>query len=236
MIKKLAFTAAALALFSTAAEARSTQLFAGTSLTEDSNYTYIGGVTALNSDLDKDGFLARALFGAGGYDYSRSPAPSIDGDVVSGDLMVGYQTFLAKNALTASRLTLFIGADYQNHDLSPADPANDVDGSEAGFKTQLEAEFKPTDSTQLDILGSYSTAYDTYWVKTQFGCNGLGVNIGPELTFLGNEAFDQQRYGVFVNQINLASTLELGVSAGYADSSRRGDNGLYGEIGLSYSF
>ena len=236
MLKNLLLAAAALAVFSNSAEAKSTSIFAGTSFTEDSDYTYIGGVTALNSDLDKDGFLARALIGAGGYDYSRTPSPSVDGDVISGDIMVGYQKFFGDNPLTASRITLFAGIDHQNHDLSPNDPANQVNGSETGFKTQLEAEFKPTKTTQFDILGSYSTAFDTYWVKTQFGCNALGVNIGPELAFLGNEAFDQQRYGLFVNQINLVNTLDLGISAGYADSSRRGDNGLYGEVGLTYSF
>lgn len=236
MLKNILLAGVALTLLSNTAEARSTQIFAGTSLTEDSHYTYIGGITALNSDLDKDGFLARALIGAGGYDYSRSPAPSIDGDITSGDLMVGYQKFLAQNALTASRLTFLVGIDYQNHDLSPNDPANDVNGSETGLKGQIESQFKPSASTQLDIAGSYSTAYDTYWIRTQFGCDALGVNIGPELTFLGNEAFDQQRYGAFVNKITLVNSLDLGISAGYSDSSRRGDNGLYGEVGLSYSF
>ena len=236
MFKKLALTVATVALLSTAAQARSTSIFAGTSLTEDSDYTYIGGVTALNSNLDSDGFLVRALIGAGGYDYSRAPLSNVEADLISGDVMVGYQTFLGKNAITASRLSLYVGVDHQDHDLSPNDPANDVNGSETGFKTQLEAEFKPTTSTKLDVLGSYSTAFDTYWVKTQLGCNSLGVNVGPELAFLGNEAFDQARYGVFVNEISLASTLDLGVSAGYADSSRRGDDGLYGEVGLSYSF
>ena len=236
MLKKLALTAFTFALLSTNANAGSTSIFAGTSLAEGSNYTYIGGVTALNSNLDKDGFLARALVGVGGYDYSRAPSSDVNGRIVAGDVMLGYQTFLAKNPLTATRLTFYVGVDHQDQHLSPYDPASNVRGPETGVKGQIEAAFQPTTHTNLNVLGSYSSAYDTYWLKTQYGCNELGVNIGPEVVLLGNKAFDQQRYGAFVNEIPLASSLSAGISGGYSNSARRGEDGLYGEVGLAYSF
>ncbi|NBX04075.1 MAG: cellulose biosynthesis protein BcsS [Alphaproteobacteria bacterium] len=235
MFKRFLLTSA-IALASTAAHAESTLVFTGASFTEDSYYTYLGGVTALNHDLGKDGFLVRASGAWGEYSYDRTGTTSVDGDVGAGDLMVGYQHFFAAaNAFKGGRVTLYVGGDYQNHDLNTVDTLNPVRGSEGGLKGQADLSLNLIDKVSLDLNGSYSGAFNTYWSKAQLGYDINGIKVGPEASFLGSESYDQQRYGAFVKGIDLG-VAKLGGSAGYADSIRRGNDGAYGEVGLSFTF
>ncbi len=221
----------ALVLASSSANAAGSQVFTGVSFTEDSYYSYLGGVTALNGDLHRDGVLLRASGAWGEYSYSRTGNTDVDGDITAGDLMIGYHAFMGKNCAT-----LFVGGDYQNHDLSPNDTLNRVNGSELGLKAQAEVSLSVTDNVGLDLIGSYSGAYNTYWSRAQLGYNLGNVTVGPEVAALGSESYDQQRYGVFVKDIAIGSA-KLGASAGYVNSERRAaDDGAYGEVGLSFAF
>ena len=234
MFKK--FIIPALLLASSAAHADSNLVFAGASATQDSYYTYLGGVHALSGDLGKDGFLLRASGAWGQFTYDRPSASDVDGDVAAGDLMIGYQKFIAAgDLLQGARLTLYVGGDYQNDHLSPKDYANPVRGSEFGLKGQAEASVNLLSSVSLDLSGSYSGAYNSYWSKGQLGYDISGIKFGPEVAFMGSESYDQQRLGAFVKDIPLGM-VKLGASAGYADSARRGKDGAYGEVGLSTTF
>ena len=237
MFKKIALTTVATIAFSAAAQAESTLIFTGGSFTEDSYYTYLGGTHAINGDIKKDGFLIRFSGAYGEYEYGRPSTTDVNGDVAAADAMLGYQVFSG-----AHRFTLYVGGDYQDHDLSPLDTLNPVRGNEFGLKGQAEAILTLAESTKLDLAGSYSGAFDSYWSKAQLGqsLNSLmdcscDVKVGPELTFLGSESYDQQRYGAFVKDIALGQA-SLGASAGYAHTEGRGEDGAYGEVTLSITF
>jgi hypothetical protein len=231
MLRRIALSAIAVLTMTAAAKAERTLLFTGGSFTENSFYAHVGGVHAFSGDLKKDGFLLRATGAFGGYDYDRPGTTSVDGDVYAFDLMGGYQFFAQNN-----RFSFYVGGDYQNHDLSPNDVGNPVRGDEFGVKAQAEASLHFTPQLSLDVIGSYSSAFDTYWSKLQPGYHFGKVVAGPKASFMGSESYDQQRYGVFVKDIMLGNALSLGASAGYAETEGRGEDGAYGEVALSWSY
>ncbi|MBV1886162.1 MAG: cellulose biosynthesis protein BcsS [Parvibaculaceae bacterium] len=109
------------------AHAEGNKVWTGVSVMEDSYYAYIGGVKAFNDDLDTDGFLMRASFGFGGYEYDTVAVAGgeVEGDQMSGDIMIGYQW-----VGDTDRFAIYVGGSIEDHDLEPSDPNNGVNGSE----------------------------------------------------------------------------------------------------------
>jgi len=224
----------ALALAPSLANAESTLAFTGFSVSPDSWYTHVGATTAINHDIYKDGFLLRGSVGGGEYDYNA--ASKINGDVVATDLMVGYQHYFTTSLSSkSSRMTGYIGGDYQNHDLSPNDPAARVNGSEFGLKGQAELVLNLSDKIVADLVGNYSNAFDTYWSRSRLSYDFGPVAIGPEATFMGSKSFDQQRFGAFAN-IPLVKNVVGSIGGGYSDAKRRGEDGGYADISISCIF
>lgn len=239
MHMKKIITFLAVALSSAAAHAESTQIFTGGSFLKDSSYGYLGAVTALNGNIGRDGYLLRASGGYGKYTYDRGLLTSdVDGRVKQGDLMVGYQKFFAAPSVLSKggRITGYIGGDLQDHNLSPSDIRNKVSGNEAGAKAALELLFNFTDTISAEAMGSYSTAFETYWSRGRLGYHCPKATFGPEVSFLGNESFDQQRIGAYIADIALTQSVSLGVAGGYAHASRLGDDSGYGDVSLSINF
>lgn len=209
-------------------------VFGGGEWLADSYYAYLGGIAALSGDMAQDGWLARVDLGYGGYDYDNIlvPGGDVDGDFFNVDLMAGYQHFYSNGVIYA-----YLGGLYTDHDLSPNDATNPVDGSEFGVKGQIELLHSFTDRVGLDLAGYLTSAYDGYWLRLRPGYDvtGTGVYVGPEVTVLGGENFDQQRAGLFVNGAKLGP-LMVGASAGYNWQSRRGDNSAYGTVNFSKTF
>jgi hypothetical protein len=234
MAKKLlsALAISAALTLSATAHAASTNVFTGVDFAHDSWYAYLGGVTALQGQdiLSQSGFLGRASVGYGQYDYNKPGTGNIDGDVTDLDLMVGY----GEN-FSGGRVSGYIGGDWINHDLSPDDPLADADGSRFGLKGQLEVWFSPADHFQGSALGSYSTAFDTYWSHFDVGYNFGAVTIGPEVGLIGNDDYNEFRYGAQVGGIDLgfASTA---LHAGVANSNRSGGDGGYGAVSFARNF
>ena len=224
-----------LALAPALASAESTLSFTGFSVSPDSWYAHLGATTALNHDIYKDGFLLRGSVGGGRYDYDAG-ATKIDGDVVAIDTMLGYQHYFTTGLSTkSSRVTGYVGGDYQNHDLSPNDPASRVNGHEFGLKGQAELVLNLSDKVLADLVGNYSGAFDTYWSRSRLSYDFGPVAIGPEATFLGSKSFDQQRLGMFAN-IPLAKNVVGSIGGGYSDAKRRGEDGGYADISVSCVF
>ena len=214
---------------SSPAKADVATLFAGASFKEDSAYGYGGGVAALNGDLGKDGFLVRAIVGGGAYEY-QSGAVTIDGKTLQVDGMVGYQLFLAP-----VRLSAYAGVNYQDHDLTPADPLNSTSGGQTGFKMQGELETMDASPLYVSAIGSYSTANDSYWARGRAGMGLFSTTVGPEIVFDGNDEYDAQRYGGFISVGLGIATLSF--SAGWADvNGTQGEDSMYGTVGISTSF
>ena len=167
--------------------------YSGTDFAKDSNYSYAGLLMSTKRDLSKSGIMLHGGVGYGSYDYAN---PSVVGGVVDGDVvqlfgMVGYMF-----VRDGGSLGVYVGADYQDHDLSPADPSNQISGGEFGFKVAGDVRHV-SDRHYMTLEGTYSTAFDTYWSRARVGLTVNRVTFGPEGLALGNSSFDAQRVGGF---------------------------------------
>ncbi|MEZ0224833.1 MAG: cellulose biosynthesis protein BcsS [Alphaproteobacteria bacterium] len=215
------------------AQAASTIVFTGVDVANNSWHAYLGGVTALSGQdiTTQDGWLARAAVGYGEYEYDRVLLLSdVDGDATTGDLMIGYG-----HSFGNGRISAYLGGNYQHHELDPNDPLNEVEGSEGGVKGQLEFRLAPVDHIGVNAIGSYSTAFDTYWSRLDVGYNFGGFSVGPEVSFYGNEEFNAHRFGGRVGDIDLGFA-NVALHGGWANSSREGGDGGYGALDFSKLF
>jgi hypothetical protein len=208
-------------------------VFGGASFGEDNSYYYLGGVSAVNGDLDRDDLLLRASVGYGKYNY-RAPAlveEKESGQVSSTDLMVGYQKYFS-----TGRVSVFGGANYDDYRLHKNDPSNRVNGGKFGAKGQFELMLDLTKELTFNNISSYSSAYNSYWISNSVAWNFDKFSFGPEMIFIGNTSFDQQRIGGQFSRINFGS-VALSLSGGYLKSAgKAGDDGYYTSIGLASRF
>lgn len=221
--------------------------FSGLDVSPDAYYAYQGIIVALNRNLSKDGFVLRLFGGYGSYRYDENSVPGgvVDGDVRQFDAMIGYKATIGRLYASA-----YVGVDYQDHQLTPADPGNVVSGSRAGMKIAADLE---TDREQKGLYfgldGSYSTAFDSYWARARVGHNTGKLVFGPEGILLGNEGYDSHRLGGFVSfttQLNRLVPVEITLSAGHQfihdsgggvnTSGSAGGSGAYGSINFSLAF
>lgn len=209
-------------------------VFGGYSSGAGYNYGYLGGARALSGDIDKDGALLRVGAGFGTYKYKVQSLPrnGAEGKVGTGDLMAGYQKFFEKG-----RVTFYGGVSYGDYHLNENDNFNKAAGSAVGAKGQLELFLEPVKNLLVENISSYDSVYNTYWSQTFVGWHFAKFAVGPEVAFLGNRAFDQQRAGLKFSDINLSHFAKMYVSAGYMKSTgSMGSDGVYGSVGLSRKF
>jgi hypothetical protein len=207
--------------------------FTGFTAAPDSYYGEAGAVFALNKNLNTDGWLFRIKGGAGHYRYNRAPGLVQDVTFEAGDVMIGYQTFFGM-----TRLSGYVGANVENHDNS--DPLAVVAGTKVGVKGQGEIYAPLNDRVYFFGLGTYSTAFNTYYTQAKFGYRVLNwVAIGPEAQALGNQRFDDVRLGPFV-AFDLNPQAQLILSGGYSWDDRRNslnnESGAYGGFHLRGNF
>lgn len=239
MKKTLCMATLGLSIFASnfAAAQNSTAVFAGASFAPNTGYGYVGGVMALNGNIDSSGVLARVSGAYGAYEYRADvPTGHVNGDFSTADVMAGYQGY-AENVHAA----IYVGVTHEDHDLDQNDIANSVDGGEFGAKAQVEFEVKLADKMSLENNSNFSTPYDSYWTQTYLGFNCAKLSVGPEIALLGNDEFDQQRYGVRVQNVKFMDRFEGYLGTGYArtngDHGTSGsDNGLYVATGIAAKF
>ena len=229
-------TAAVLSAFAIGqASAAGTAVFAGVSGNEDSTFGYIGGIQALNGDIAKQGILLRGMLSYGQYDYDTIAVAggNVDGKAIGAELGVGYQW-----VNPGSRFSIYGGIDHQDHDLSPNDPSNSVSGAETGAAVQAEIETLGA-PWYGGLIGKYSTAYDSYWVRGRVGYAFGSLTVGPEVVLAGNEEYEETRYGLFLN-LPVSKSLSLSLSAGHSkaegDSTRNDQTGAYVGANVTATF
>ena len=216
------------------ASAQSTSVFTGPEVAEASFTIYGGGVTALNRDINSSGTVLRFSAAYGEYQYRTAAVAGgkVDIDGTSADLMIGYQ-WLSGTAITAA----YLGIDHKDNSLSPADPANSTSGDETGVKAQFEMFSTGASMPGSSFIASYSSAYDTYFVRGRLGFGVGSVHLGPEVTAHGNEEYDGYKAGVFLGGISLGNSANMTLNAGYADSSGSGSSdSAYGGVSISFQF
>jgi hypothetical protein len=233
-IKSLAAIAAGLLLSSATAKADSTSVWTGADVAPHSYFTYAGGVTALSGQAvgSQDGFLLRAGAGYGHYEYDTVAVAGgkVETDLTVGELMLGYSVFFARGSFA-----LYVGGNAERHDASAVDPGNSVRGTEGGLKTSADFKLAPMENVSLGALGAYSTAFESYWTRFDASYDVGPFSIGPEATFLGNEGFNQSRFGLALSDIAIGFAT-LRVYGGYAENRTRGGDGVYGGIGIGVDF
>lgn len=217
-----------------AASAQSTSVFTGFEAGEDSYTLYAGAVTAFNRDINSSGGVLRfsAAYGEYEYDTTSVAGGTVDIEGVSTDLMIGYQ-WVSDSSVTA----VYFGADYRDNSLSPEDPSNSTSGDETGAKLQVEAFATGSSFSGSSVIASYSTAYETYFVRGRLGFGMGNLSAGPELAFLGNEEYDGYKAGLFVGGIALGDSTNMSVNAGYSESDGSGSgDSVYVGMSLSFQF
>ena len=106
-----------------------------------------------------------------------------------------------------------------------------------GAKIQGLLEVNPTPQTLILGLAQYSTAFDTYYGLARLGYSITRKNdvfIGPELTALGDNSFEQWRIGGHLTGPSIGHS-QFTLSGGYI-SDRRSGSGVYGTVEVSVPF
>lgn len=223
---------ALLALSSVAQADEHTEAWTGIDFSPRSVYGYVGAFTTLQGQtIHQEGWLLRGSAGYGRFRYNTTAVLSghVTGHVTDGDLMAGYQS--VSGPATAK---FFIGPDVENLRDSPTDP-NSHHGTRAGAKALAEIETKWDDSFRMGAMGDYSTAFQTYWSRIDGGFNFWHLSVGPEVQFLGNDDFNQFRFGGAISGINLGPVSFRG-DAGKAWTRGNGKDGAYGGVSVSVGF
>lgn len=220
--------------------------FSGVDVSNDAHSFYGGTLVSLNGDFSRDGFVFRLVGISGDYEYDEATVPggTVDADDRTFDVMIGYQRTMGVFTATA-----YVGFEYRDIDLSPADPGNDIQGSEGGFKVALDAETSYEIPFFLSFSGAYSTAFDAYYALIRTGYNGKRFVVGPEGLFGEIDGEEYQRVGGFVTfRFNLTPNMpaELTLNAGHqfvdddnggvGFASSSGGEGAYGGASFSFSF
>ena len=188
------------------------------------------GVLYAPGGMDKSGLRLAAFGLLGNYRYVGGDGDLFRGKFASVDGLVGWSHVFGNGAVTLS-----IGANYQDHRVRPFDLNNTVLGSKTGFKVQGDLWVNPTERTLVYMLGSYSTAFDTYYAVGRLGYDviGSGVFFGPEIGGLGNDRTDQFRIGSHLTGVAVGAA-KLGVSGGWMRERGEG-GGWYATANLDFS-
>ena len=208
-------------------------LYFGVDWTSHKSLAGYSGVLWAPWGMHQSGLRLSAFGLVGRYEYHGGATGNelFKGNFVSTDALVGYSHVFNNGAVT-----LAVGANYQDHRVRPDDPENPVRGAKFGFKVQGDIWVQPTERTLVYALGSYSTAFDTYYSIARFGLDIFNTKVffGPEVGALGNDRTDQQRLGLHLTGIRVGPG-KVTVSGGWMRERGEGD-GAYAAGSIDFSF
>ncbi len=212
-----------------------TELFSGTDATSNALFGYAGAVWAFGHNISGEGLRVKALAGTGGYNYDSSlpgmaGSVNFDGDVVLAQLLGGY--LWRKGELTVK---VYAGLGFEEHDISPADPGNSVNGGELGLLGQVELWRNLGEKSWFSADVSFGDVHGSYWAQMRLG-NRLSrrISVGIEGGALGNEDYDSGRGGGFL-RYHLGEA-ELTFSGGVSGNYHEDDTGGYAAFGYYRKF
>ncbi|MFP3921910.1 MAG: cellulose biosynthesis protein BcsS [Dichotomicrobium sp.] len=210
--------------------------FAGTSAAGSALFNY-GGFTLAPGGLDRDGPRLRLYGGAGQYSYTGGVETKSGlgadirrrADVVQAEVLAGWQ--FGMGAMTAK---LFAGLAYEDQQMAPPDPGNDLAGAHLGAKLAVESWFDLASWLWFSADASYATVHESYSGALKLGLKPLvSLSIGPEAAASGNREFDSHRLGGFARWHcgGCDVTLSGGISGDYDD-----ETGGYGALSVYTRF
>lgn len=159
-------------------------------------YGYAGVTQHFGQHPYGDGIIARVVGFGGQYSYRTTAVAQgrIDSDYSAVEALVGYQ-----KVYSALTLRAYAGAEYEGHDLSPSNSFDGNSGSHFGAKFRIDAETDFAAPNYGNLIATYGTARDRYWVRARAGRDFSGFVVGPELLATGDRYAHEERYGVFLN-------------------------------------
>ena len=211
------------------------EFFSGVDATSNSIFGYTGAVWALGKNVSGEGLRVKGVTGTGVYDYDGSlpgvtGSVNFDGDVVLAQLLGGYLWRFGEWTVKA-----YAGIGFEEHDISPNDRANSVNGSEVGVLGQLELWRNLGMKNWLSADASYSDVFGGYWAQMRLGHRfGKMISAGVEGGALGNQEFDSGRAGAFL-RYHLGA-MEFTLSGGVSGTYYGDETGGYAALGLYRKF
>jgi hypothetical protein len=204
-----------------------------TSLSVTSKGSVFGAVSATfapTGNLRKSGLRAR-LEGLGGvYNYIASDGRNIKSNQESGTVDLGYE-WKSKD----TSVSVYGGIGVQSTKLSAPDPNNSVVGTGTGIKLSAEFYTRPSPDMMISGYGSYMTLHNAYYTRLKFGWAFTDdIYLGPEVSILGDDFYQQYRIGGHVTGVRL-SVFQLGIAGGFMQDVTQGP-GLYGIVDARAGF
>ena len=184
-----------------------------------------GGLLWSPDGVAQEGFTLKLMLGGGTYRY-LSGTTEITGRQYVGSLLPGYR--FKRDAL---EVTVFLGADVQEHHLTPDDFGNSLRGFHIGLRGGFDAWYEPLPAElMLTASVSASTVGTNLWARAAAGVRAFDVWVGPEVIACGDETYRQFRVGAHVTAFR-TDPVEWSAGAGWAiDNDQR--SGAYGRIGV----
>jgi hypothetical protein len=203
-------------------------LFSSADLWRNGGFSH-GGLLWAPSGLDRDGPVLKLMFGGGIYHYISGALGNADvrGEELTGSIQPGWRFIRDRFAFT-----VFLGADFQRHQLTPDDPSAGLRGNYAGARTGFELWYQPTEETMLAADASISTIGPSYNARLAVGWRVFDLfYVGPEVQgFAADDNYRQVRAGVHLTGFRTGD-FEWSTGLGWSeDSDHRG--GLYGKLGV----
>jgi hypothetical protein len=203
-------------------------IYAGGEIGEGHN-VYAGAVVALPGSRLGQGLAVRAGGSAGEYEY-RSGIGLVEGDYVSGEAALVYQTsgqWGWANFGAGPRVT--------ETTLKPADPGNDLAGTR--WDLAVQADGVVGNRWRLGWFGSLGVFDQTYITQLRFGPlvdEPSQTRVGVEAGLQGDNSYTRGSLGVFLSS-RIADKTEARISGGFSEQRGRGAK-PYGGIALSRTF
>ncbi len=204
---------------------------AGFNGSEESLYGYIGVIIPINTTLAEEGFRVRLWGNYQDYEYDGNiggTPTSFDADGFGGSASLGYRWNFASTHVSA-----YAGVAFRDIDIEPEDPSSDTEDDDVGARFALELNHKLTSNVDASLIGNYTAVFDDYWVRLRPGYTfANGLKFGPEVIVQGDDDFDKQNYGAFLDGMKLGN-IKVGIHGGYEDAD---DDSAYAGISLSTVF
>jgi len=196
----------------------------------DAAYLWLGALHHFSGDILSDGLIARTTVFHASYEYD-TVSNKIDAEANSINLMLGYQKVM--NSFSAQG---YLGVEYEEHEFLPDNKFDDNRGGDTGVRARIDLETHFSSPNYGSLIASYGTAKDRYFSRLRVGREFSGFVVGPEATFLGDQEYNEQQFGVFVTARSLIPVL-FSTSVGYTNSdSAYGSDGAYLNVEISKTF
>jgi len=211
------------------------EVFSGVGVTSNSYFSYSGGIWAFGRDVSGAGLRVKALTGYGGYDYDGTlpgftGSVAFDGRVTLAQFLLGYLWQRGDWTLKA-----YAGIGFEDHDITPNDLANSVNGNELGFLGQVEVWRNLGEKSWLSADASYGDVFGGYWAQLRLGRRVANrVSVGIEGAALGNDEYDSGRGGGSLRYH--LDKIDLTVSGGVSGDYYAQNTGGYATLGFYTKF